>query len=105
MYRGIPGPINEHIGKRGGQALLPLGGGDARGLEIFIDFDSWGDLLFNELAEVILLVHSAWLVTDSSPLRRVPYQIFHDRLEHFICFFHKHLLPVSLAHSGIAYID
>jgi cytochrome P450/NADPH-cytochrome P450 reductase len=54
--------VNELIGKHGGQALLPRGEGDAGGSEMFNDFDSWEDLLFKKLTEVISLMRSVCLV-------------------------------------------
>ena len=55
-YQRIPRLIDEVIGKRGGQALLPRGEGDAGGSDIFNDFDQWEELLFKKLTEVISLV-------------------------------------------------
>lgn len=63
-YQRIPRLVDELISKNGGQTLLPRGEGDAGGSEIFNDFDSWEDLLFKKLTEVISLVCSVRLVTD-----------------------------------------
>jgi cytochrome P450/NADPH-cytochrome P450 reductase len=66
-YQRIPRLVDELICKRGGQALLPRGEGDAGGSEMFNDFDTWEDLLFKKLAEVISLVRPVCLVANTSP--------------------------------------
>ena len=63
-YQRIPKLVDELIGKRGGRALIQRGEGDAGGLEMFNDFDSWEDLLFKKLTEVISLVRPVCLVID-----------------------------------------
>jgi cytochrome P450/NADPH-cytochrome P450 reductase len=51
-YQRIPRLVDELLGKRGGQALLSRGEGDAGGSDIFNDFDNWEDSLFKKLTEV-----------------------------------------------------
>ena len=63
-YQRIPRLVDEFIGKRGGQALLPRGEGDAGGSEMFNDFDHWESLLFKKLTEVLSLVCSVCSVVD-----------------------------------------
>ena len=65
-YQRIPKLVDELIGKRGGQALLQRGEGDAGGSEMFNDFDSWEDQLFKKLTEVTLPMRSVCSVTDAS---------------------------------------
>ena len=52
-YQRIPRLVDELLGKRGGQALLPRGEGDAGGSEMFNHFDDWEESLFKTLTEVI----------------------------------------------------
>jgi cytochrome P450/NADPH-cytochrome P450 reductase len=62
-YQRIPTLIDELITKNGGKALIPRGEGDARGSEMFTDFDNWEESLFKKLTEV--------KSCNSSPCRRI----------------------------------
>lgn len=68
-YQRIPRLVDELLGKRGGQALLSRGEGDAGGSEIFNDFDNWEALLFETLAKVVSWCIRSILKLIFPPLR------------------------------------